>query len=404
MVSHVCCFLLQNIKQFVNDATVLACKQLEFDKASTGTLLEMDEGDRLDLSAQCELGYNKGQVNESNCKDRGQVSDSNHKSDQVIGNPIHEFTPLSFPARIQLFMGSPDSSRCTGNTTPPLKQSGLSLPEGYTTRSATLASLRKSISKLKTLETTPNTSTLKEGIDKLKLRLSKYSPGTSLFNEKDCEYKQVETLTAPLEEQLFSLTPEKNMHQGLINTGDHGIASFANISKLSQNEETVTTKKDEEKFNLISGDVSYNDENPKPVEIAASPLLKTHITRVVDFDLADSTVEKRKEEILTAMHVKPFSSPVKSFDHNLSPSVESQSNCHGELKQLGKQIESVNSGLGQAIEYTTQTVANKLELSGFGNSEQPSSPFEVAQVSNFAKVKLKKMILLFFSYVSYKQK
>jgi hypothetical protein len=357
----------------------------------------MDEGDKLDLAAKYELGFCEVPGNESNSKDRGQVNDSNNKSDQVTGNhPVHEFSPLSFSANKLAFMVSPDSFRRTGNITPPLnlKQSGMLGPEVHAANSATLLSIRKSISKLKTLKTTPNTSTLKEENDKLKRRFSKYSPGTSFFRERDIENKQVETLTAPLEEQPFSLTLENNMHQSLINTDDHVVDSLINTSKLSQNEETVATEKDEEKICLISADVSYNDNNLKPVDIGASPLLKTHITRV-----ADSAVEKRKDEILTSTHAKPFSSPVKSFDHTLLPSVECQSNFHGELKQMEMQNESVNSGLGQAIEYDKLTVAKKLDLSGVGNSEQPSSPFEDAQVSKFIKVKLKRVALFFFCLV-----
>ncbi|CAL5203530.1 unnamed protein product [Lathyrus oleraceus] len=434
----------KNTKEFVNDATPLASKQLDSAKANRGTPPKMDEGDKLDLAAKYEQGFCEVPVNESSSKDRGQGTDTkhksdqntkefvnaetplackqldfakanrgtppkmdedrgqgtdtNHKSDQVTGNhPIHEFTALSHSANKLLFVGSPDSFRCTGNITPPLEESGLPVAEVCVANSATLSSIGKSISKLKTPKTTPNTSTLEEGIDKLKHRLSNYSPGTSLFSERDFENKQVGTLTAPLEEQPFSLNLENNMHRSLITTDDHVVDSLINISKLSQNtetvaiktdeetvatktdEETVATKKDEEKNCLVSANVSDNDKNLKPVDTGASPLLKTHITRVADFDMADGTAEKRKDEILTAMHAKPFSSPVKSFDHALSPSVECQSNRHGELKQMEMQNEYVNSGLGQTIEYDRRTVAKKLDLSGVGNSEQPSSPFEDAQ-------------------------
>lgn len=237
-----------------------------------------------------------------------------------------------------------------------------------------------SISKLKTVEITPCTSTLKEGLDRLKSRLSKYSPGT---------------LNAPLEEKLFILTPENNMHQGLINTDDHGIESIKNISKLSQYEDTVDARKDEENFHLVSADDSYNDENAKPVEIAACPSQIAHLARVIDFDRVDSTAENRNDENVIVTHDKIFPSP----DQKLSPSVECQRNCGEELKQLDKQNESVSSGLRQvdkqndsvssglrqAIDCDSQTVANKLELSAIRNNEKPSSPFEVSQDNKFAK-------------------
>ncbi|CAI8597892.1 unnamed protein product [Vicia faba] len=488
----------KNTKEFVNDATPLTCKQLDSAKANRGTPPKMDEGDKFDLAAKYEQVFSEVQVNDSNSKDRGQGTDTNHKSDQVTGshpefaplshsanklvfmgspdrtgnitppleesglpvpevrvansatlssrlksisnlNPeitpntstlkegsdklkhgfskdrgqgsdanhksdhvigshtVHEFTPLSHSANKPVYMGSPDSFRCTGNITPPLEKCGLPLLDVHVANSVTLSSIRKSISKLKTPKTTPNTSTLKEGIDKLKHRFSNYSPGTSFFTERDFENKQVGTLTAPLEEQPFSFTLENNMHKSLITTDDHVVDSLIHISKLSQNTETVATKTDEEtvttKMNddtvatkkdgekncLVSTNVSDNDKNLNPVDTGASPLLKTHITRVADFDMADSTAGKRKDEILTATHAKPFSSPVKSFDHALSPFVECQSNRHAELKQMEMQNECVNSGLGQTIEYDRRAVAKKLDLSGVGNSEQPSSPFEDAQ-------------------------
>ena len=331
----------------------------------------MDEGDKLDLASKYELGFCEVPIKESNSKDSGQVTDSNHKSDQITGNhPVHEFTPLSLSANKVVFMGSSDPFRCTGNITPPLNQSGLLVPEVHVENSATLLSIRKSISKLKTLKTTPNTSTLKEGTDKLKLRFSKYSPGTSFFSERDFENKQVETLTAPLVEEPFSLTLENNMNQSFINADDRVVDS------------------------LISANVSYNDKNLEPV-IGASPLLKTHITRVADFDLADGTVKEKNDEVLTTTYAKPFASPVKSFDHTLSPSVECQSKCHVELKQTDMQNESFNGGLGQAIEYDKPTAAKNLDLSGDGNSEQPNSPFEDAQFSKLIKVKLQKVPLFF---------
>ncbi|XP_058787220.1 uncharacterized protein LOC131661633 [Vicia villosa] len=387
----------KNTKEFVNDATPLICKPLDSAKANRGTPPKMDEGDKFDLAAKYERDFGEVPVNESNSKDRGQGTDTNHKSDRVTGShPVHELTPLSHSANKLVFMGSPGSFRCTGDITPPFEESGLPVPEVHAA-SVTLSSIRKSISKLKTPMTTPNTSTLKDGIDKLKDRFSNYSPGTSFFSERDFENKQVGTLTAPLEEQPFSLTLENNMHQRLITTDDDFVDSLINISELSQDTETVATKmdeetvvtktdyetvatkKDEEKNCLVSTNVSDNNKNLKPVDTGASLLLKTHITRVADFDMADSTAEKRKNEILTATHAKPFSSPVKSFDHALSPFVECQSNHHGELKQMEMQNEYVNSGLGQTIEYDRRAVAKKLDLSGVGNNEQPSSSFEDAQ-------------------------
>ncbi|KAH1034787.1 hypothetical protein AAZX31_20G053900 [Glycine max] len=249
------------------------CRQLDFDNGNRGTPLRVDE-------------------------DKGMVSDTDHKSDQVIQNPIHRFTPLSLSGRKQLVMRSPDSSRHDGNITQPLVQSGLFVPEVHVAHGATPSSVHISILKMKTLEATPAISVLKEGMDRLKARLSKFSPGFSLSNKKYCEYKHDETRQTPLGEKLFSLTPDSNVYKGLVDGNEHGIQSNKNICKSSQNEETLDAKIDEENLSLISAHVSYNDENPKVVEMGASPSQMTHLTKVVDVDLADRTVEKGKDEIL----------------------------------------------------------------------------------------------------------
>ncbi|KAL5148250.1 hypothetical protein HKD37_13G035316 [Glycine soja] len=251
---------------------VPVCRQLNFENANRGTPLRVDE-------------------------DKGTVSDTDHKSDQVNQNPIHGSTPVSLSGRKLLVMRSPDSSRHAGNITQPLVQSGLFVPEVRVAHGATPSSVHRSILKMKTLETTPVMSGLKEGMDRLKARLSKYSPGFSLSNIKDREYKQDESRQTPLEEKLFSLTPDSNVHKGLVDSNDHGIQSFKNICKSSQNEETVDAKIDEKNLSLISAHVSYNDENPKVVEMGASPSQMTHLMKVVDVDQADSMVEKGKDEI-----------------------------------------------------------------------------------------------------------
>ncbi|XP_019431938.1 PREDICTED: uncharacterized protein LOC109339029 isoform X2 [Lupinus angustifolius] len=230
--------------------------------------------------------------------------------------------------------------------------------------------------------TTPRTSSLREGVNKLKRRLSKYSPGTPLFNGKDCEYKQVETFNAPLAEKLFSLTPESNMHQSLINIDDHVIGSSRSISKLSPYQEDVETIMDEENFHLVSADNSFNDKNWKPVETEASPLQMTHLDRVTVYDLTENTAENKKDEIEIVTH----DTTLTSLNQKLSPSVECQRNCSDELKQLDKQNESVSIGLANTEK------PNNLELSGFVNTEMPSSPSVFSQDNKSAKSATKRKL------------
>ncbi|KAK7393779.1 hypothetical protein VNO78_22343 [Psophocarpus tetragonolobus] len=265
----------KEIKEFTKDAppTVQICRQLDFENANRGTPLRVEE-------------------------DKQIVLDSNNKSDQINQNPVHGSTPLSLSARKQLFVRSSDSFRCAGNINPPLEQFGLFGLEVHVAHGATPSSVHRNISKMQTLETTPALSNLKEATDRLKARLSKYSPGFSLSNKKDCEYKQDESHQTPLGEKLFILTPDSNMFKGLVDSNAREFQSLKNICKSNQNEETVEAKINEENLNLVSAHVSCNDENPKAVETEASPTQMTHLMKVVDVDLANSTVEKGKDEIL----------------------------------------------------------------------------------------------------------
>ncbi|XP_020231117.1 uncharacterized protein LOC109811716 [Cajanus cajan] len=281
----------KEIEEFTKDedATVSICRQLDFEKDNRGTPLE-----------------------------RVQVSDSNHKSDQVNRNPIHGFTPLSLSGRKQL--SSPHSSRHAGNVTPALEPTDLFGLAVHVAHGATSSSVhRRSISKMKTLETSPIMSSVKDGMDILKARLSKYSPGFSLSNKRDREYKQDESHRTPIKEKLFSLTPESNMCKHLVDSNDCGIQSFKNICKSSQNEETVNTKMDEENLNLILDNVSYNDENSKAVEMPASPSQITHLTKVVDVELEDITAEEGKDEILVPnLCIQEVTTPLHSLRDPLS--------------------------------------------------------------------------------------
>ncbi|KOM26416.1 hypothetical protein LR48_Vigan272s000400 [Vigna angularis] len=248
---------IEEIKESAKDATEIlsVCRQLDFENANRETSLR--------------VGEHKGMVLDSDCK-----------SDKVDRNPIYESTPLLLSGRKQSFTRSPVSSAHAGNITPRLEQSALHGPEVSVAHRATSSSssARSSISKMVTIEP-PAMSSLKKGMDVLKARLSKYTPGFPLSNEKNQEYKQDESRQIPLGEKLFSLTPSSNTYKGLGYSNDRRIQSLKSISKLSQNEETVDTKMGEGDLNSIS----------------ASPSQLTHLMKVGDVDLADSS---GKDEIL----------------------------------------------------------------------------------------------------------
>ncbi|XP_068494481.1 uncharacterized protein [Phaseolus vulgaris] len=261
---------IEEIKESTKDATdeiLPICRQLDFENGNRETPLRVGEH-------------------------KGMVLDSDRKSDKVDQNPIYGSTPLLLSGGKQSFTRSSVSSAHAGNITPRLEQSVLYGPEVSVANRATSSSALSSISKMVTIEA-PAISSLKKGMDVLKARFPKYSPGFPLSNKKNQEYKQDDSRRTPLFK--ISLTPASNTYKGLAYSNDREIQFLKSISKSSQNEETVNTKMDEGNLNSISAHVSQNDENSMSAETGASPSQLTLSMKVGDVDLADST---RKDEIL----------------------------------------------------------------------------------------------------------
>ncbi|CAJ1950991.1 unnamed protein product [Sphenostylis stenocarpa] len=292
---------IKEIKEFSKETSAAVLSELDSENPNRGTPLEVNE-------------Y------------RRQVLDSDHKS-----------------RRKQLSMSSPDSFRRTRNITPPIEQSGLLGPEVRIARGTSPSSGHRSILKMKTLEATPTMLDLKEGMNRLKARLSKYSPGFSLSDKKDPKYKQDESCQTPsLQEKLFKLTPESNIRKGLVDSNDHGIYSSKNNCKSGQHEEILDTKVHEKNLILISDHVSYNDRNPKPVEMETSSLQMTHVTKVVNMALADTTAERGKDEI-------PVPSPsipgVTTWLHSLQDPSKGNLDDHGHDNSYHSVLQVAQSAL-----------------------------------------------------------
>ncbi|XP_054819274.1 uncharacterized protein LOC129318494 isoform X3 [Prosopis cineraria] len=373
---------INGTRESVKEAVGPAKKQLGFTGASMKSLPEVD--DCLEVSAKHDLGYhylNENQVKEINLKEAMHLSDIDHN--QVDENPIQGSTPSTFSGREPLLMVSPDSSRPAGANTPSLNLPGTLLLGKYVRNGETPSSIRKSISKLKNPGTS-GTSSLREGIDRSKRRLSKYSMGSTPVNLKDNEHKYIGNLNTHLENQLIIVTPENIGQQNLAKMDVHGAESLMNLGKFSQNEETVFSRKAGELYCCSTADISHDNKNPKPVEMAASPSYMLHSTaKKINFDLADGTVETIKDENVVYMH-KKCSSPLELLDQWSSPSLESQKNCFSKFKQLDQQNASACSGSGHFDEGSSlATAAKHMDMPISTNNE--SSAFEVADVVPFSK-------------------
>ncbi|KAI9107169.1 hypothetical protein K1719_021778 [Acacia pycnantha] len=373
---------IKGIKEFVKEAAGPTKKQLDFAAANMKSPPEVD--DCLEVSTKHNLGYlylNENQLKEINLKEAVHVSDID--LNQVDGDLMQGSTPLSFSGRKPLLMVSPDSSRPNGANTPPLKLLNSILLDKYVRNGETPLSIRENISKLKNMGTSSRTSSLREGIDRSKSRLSKYSMVSTPVNMKDNEHKHIGNLNAHLENQLIIVTPKNTGQQNLIKMDAHGAQSLMTLGKLSQNEETVDSRQAGEPYNCTSADISQDGKNPKSVEMDASPYMLHSTAKKINFDLENDTVETMKDENVVFMRQRCSSPPLELLDQSSSQSLESQNNCFNKLKQLDQQNASACSGSGHSDECgSLATVAKHMDMPISAKSE---SSFEVADVTQISK-------------------
>ncbi|KAK4276216.1 hypothetical protein QN277_019186 [Acacia crassicarpa] len=378
---------IKGIKEFVKEAAGPAKKQLDFAAANMKSPPGVD--DCLEMSTKHDLGYhylNENQLKEINLKEAVHVSDIDHN--QVDGNLIQGSTPLSFSGRKPLLMVSPNSSRPNGANTPPLKLLSSILLDKYVRNEETPLSIRENISKLKNMGTSSRTSSLREGIDRSKSRLSKYSMVSSPVNMKDNEHKHIGNLNAHLENQLIIVTPKSIGQQNLIKMDAHGAQSLMTLGKLSQNEETVDSRQAGDPYHCTTADISQDGKNPKSVEMAASPYMLHSTAKKINFDLENDTVETMKDENVVFMHQRCSSPPLELLDQSSSQSLESQKNCFNKLKQLDQQNASACSGSGHSDECgSLATVAKHMDTP---ISAKSGSSFEVADVTQISKAMQRK--------------
>lgn len=379
---------MQGIREFVKDATGPATKQLDFTSANMKSSPEVD--DLLEVSTSHDPEYHnldRNQVKEINLKAAVHVSDIDQN--QVDGNPIQLSTPSSFIGREPLLMVSPYSSRPTGANTPSFKLSSSVLLDKYVRKGETPLSLRENISKLKNLGTSPITSSLREGIDRSKSRLSKYSLMSTPVNMKDKEHKLIGNLNAHLENQLIIVTPKNIEQWDLTKMDAHGAEMFMNHGKLSQNKNTVDSNKAGEPFGFTTVDISQDGKSFKSMQMAASPSNMLHSTaKKINFDLENDTVETIEDENVASMHKRYSSPPLELLDQKSSPSLESQDNCFNKLEQLDQQNTSACTDSGHYGECSSPaTVAKHLDT--YASTKSNSSAFEVEDAIQISKVRRK---------------
>ncbi|KAK9924303.1 hypothetical protein M0R45_032682 [Rubus argutus] len=202
---------------------------------------------------------NQDSGKENSPKDRRYNSNIDHHSDKEGSIFL-----LSNKGQ-QSILNTPNLARHSGTVTPSSKHN-----EWY-------PSIQKSISRLRIPEPSPRASSLKEGIEKLKCRLSSYSsPNAPLSTvladiSKDLQFAFTNSPTTFMEKQLAIGDLEKTVQKSLVNIDSNGNENPVNISKLGKDEKSTDPAKDEESLHHMFNDTLSKDKHDKPIEEVALP-------------------------------------------------------------------------------------------------------------------------------------
>ncbi|XP_021665516.2 uncharacterized protein LOC110653957 isoform X7 [Hevea brasiliensis] len=292
-----------------------------------------------------------------------QNSDQHHRSPAV-----ESISSLSSKQQ-QNFLDAAKSSRQLSYMTPSPKQPGSFFGKENIKSGENILPFYKTSSKFKIFDTSPLANSLKDVIEKSKLRLLKlHSSTTSPLNavgeenNKDIEGKNVDALVSNLEKHLSSVDQKNMDHERTNYKYNAGIWSPKNDGSLSEMEGTISLGEGAESLIPMSSHTLSKTSDTQLMSEVASPSKFTslqnkvsqHILmpenlqkQVVVFYGSDSpSVEIKLEhgnDVKTSRQPDVFVYPGKMLDQRLASSTENHSTVPRGLQK----IELVSIGLGQ---------------------------------------------------------
>lgn len=264
-------FYLQENKELPKDSSERGIS--EFTTVNSGTIQNVDIKDlQSDVHAQHEAGYqhlSEGSIRENSPIEGRDQSDIDQNFDQRYTSPLEGSISLSASGR-QSILNTPNSARYSGIISSS-KQTGFVSSIEVIKAVESISSIQKSISRFRVPNPSPPVSSLKEGIDKLKHRLSNYSSMTSPFtsvlteNSKDLKSKYVSAPIVCLEEKLHSADLKNGEYKMLVDIDNNGIKTPKNTGKLALDEAITGLEKDGEPAHYMLMDIHSKDKANKLV-------------------------------------------------------------------------------------------------------------------------------------------
>ncbi|XP_022989286.1 uncharacterized protein LOC111486405 [Cucurbita maxima] len=253
--------------------------------------------------------------------------------------------------------------------TPNSKLSDYRMSTGSMKLGKDLSSKQKIVSKFRLPETSPCVSSIKEGTDRLKSRLSSYSSLVNLsgrpdrFKDLKCRYTDIPVVR--LEEQL-SRVNENGECQSSFSIGGSVVENSKDFLRLSQSEEPKCGTE----VGVTPGSMALaNISRLQPSQPAIEAKSPAHVTWSEKKDLTprmmksedrlsgsstsnkidalsiDLKPDDKEQNNSTIIHDTPVSSPLKSSVVRLLGATECLTSCFGELKQCDQQVKHVSDRL-----------------------------------------------------------
>ncbi|KAB2634448.1 hypothetical protein D8674_041648 [Pyrus ussuriensis x Pyrus communis] len=270
---------LNNVnKELTEDSSPRGMKKLELTAVNGNVLPKVNsEALQYDVFVQHGPDYrhsSQGLVQEHSLKEK--IYNSNQHLDQHYRSPMEGSIFLLSARHQQSVWNTLNLERHSGIVTPSSKQPGSFLSAEHTKHNEWVSSIQKSISRFTLPEPSPCASSVKDGIEKLKCRLSSYSSVNSpLMNvmadiDRDLQCKFSNSPTACLEKQ--TAMPDLNGGQkSLFNMNSNGNENSINTSMLSQVNETTDLDKVEEPQHSMFTYTPLKDTFGTPRKAVASP-------------------------------------------------------------------------------------------------------------------------------------
>lgn len=258
----------------------------------------------------------------------------------------------------QVFFDSAKSPRLTRILTPE-RWTGSFLSQESIKHSKSMSSIRKSISKLNSLRSSPNISILQDGNDNSRRRLSDFLSIPSFdANSKDPKSKHVDAPITRLEEQFLRM--EKKVERGsATNMDSNGLES--ETPKTIKN--LITTEESTDKFNkseagvITSSPLSLSGMKVPQLLMASENFTEGALaTSGTDSSLVETTLQHGKEKIaiespknFVSSHVKRLNKLAESSEYkgNLATDLMQQNESNKIVRVVSEDIdcvETVNSG------------------------------------------------------------